>query len=311
VNPSGARSYTKPWISYRDQVSLLQSRGLIISDPEAAAETLSHIKYYRFSGYGLAFETTRHTFNPGTTFESIITAYEFDRQLRRLVLEATEWAEIDFRTAVSHEFARQYGPLGHTNENNFFGRFRHAEWLERVRSQSERSNEVFVDHFKEHYREFPDLPIWALVEIISFGDLSRLYSGQLREDQRRIAKRYRRQPSEIATWLHHLTYIRNLCAHYGRLWDRRYPIAPRRPHGKAWYPDRVPDNHHVYMTLLVLATILGSTTIRRHTLSRWKHDVEHLITTHLAQLPHPYQRMGLPTDWTQHPSWIALETQET
>gem|GEM_PF-867111 len=253
VNTSGARSYTKSWISYRDQISLLQSRGLIISDPDSAAETLSHIKYYRFSGYGLAFEMTRHTFAPGTTFEDIIAAYEFDRQLRRLVLEATEWAEIDFRTAVSHEFAGRYGPLGHTNNHNFFGRFRHAEWLERVR----------------------------------------------------------RQPSEIATWLHHLTYIRNLCAHYGRLWDRRYPVAPRRPHGKAWNPDRVPDNQHVYMTLLVLATILGSTTIESHTLCRWKRDVEHLITTHLKQLPNPYQRMGLPTDWTQHPSWIALETQET
>ena len=43
--------YAKPWLSYEDQVKKLQQRGLIVDDPQAAAQFLLHLNYYRFSGY--------------------------------------------------------------------------------------------------------------------------------------------------------------------------------------------------------------------------------------------------------------------
>jgi len=51
-------------------------------DEEAAGGFLRHINYYRFSGYGLAFEQSRHQFILGTTFGQIRDTYEFDRALR-------------------------------------------------------------------------------------------------------------------------------------------------------------------------------------------------------------------------------------
>ena len=42
---------TKPFKSYEEQVSILQSRGLGIDDPAHAAEVLRTHNYYRLSGY--------------------------------------------------------------------------------------------------------------------------------------------------------------------------------------------------------------------------------------------------------------------
>lgn len=41
----------KRWLSYDEQVKLLQARGLTVTDTASAAEFLSRVNYYRFSGY--------------------------------------------------------------------------------------------------------------------------------------------------------------------------------------------------------------------------------------------------------------------
>lgn len=50
-----SQPYRKGWLSYADQVQLLQHRGLVVSDLRKAEQFLSHLNYYRFSGYCLAF----------------------------------------------------------------------------------------------------------------------------------------------------------------------------------------------------------------------------------------------------------------
>ena len=182
--------YTKPWLSIVDQLDRLKSYGLLVADDKAACDFLRHLNYYRFSGYGLAFEQQRHVFRPGTTFEAIRGAYYFDRALRDLVTESLEVIELDLRTAIAYSFGEAHQPFGHADAGNFFHRFPHDEWMTKLHDETERSDELFVKHFKHTYREFPDLPIWAATEIMSFGALSRMYSGMLRTDQKTVAARY-------------------------------------------------------------------------------------------------------------------------
>ena len=126
--PSNPRpSYQKPWLSHADQVAQLVSRGLTVADPAAAEQFLSHVNYYRFSGYCLAFEQPRHSFPKGVTFEDITGAYAFDVVLRDLLTEALEVIEIDVRAYLAYHFGQSYGAFGHTNPANFFGRFDHDD----------------------------------------------------------------------------------------------------------------------------------------------------------------------------------------
>jgi abortive infection bacteriophage resistance protein len=90
-------------------VAQLASRGLVVNDRAAAQAFLSHINYYRFGGYCLAFEKQRHVFRDGVTFEQVRASYEFDLALRDLVTEALEVLEVDFRAAIAYDFGQRHG----------------------------------------------------------------------------------------------------------------------------------------------------------------------------------------------------------
>jgi abortive infection bacteriophage resistance protein len=76
---------------------------------------LRHINYYRFTGYCLAFESPRHVFPAGVTFNHVKASCQFDASLRDLLNEALEVIEIDLRTVVAHYFGHKYGAFGHTD----------------------------------------------------------------------------------------------------------------------------------------------------------------------------------------------------
>ena len=80
--------YTKPPLSIVQQIELLISRGMDVSDRSKAERYLSHINYYRLRAYWLPFENLtaqgKHRFKPGTKFESALSLYIFDRKFRIL-----------------------------------------------------------------------------------------------------------------------------------------------------------------------------------------------------------------------------------
>ena len=63
----------KDWLSYEQQVDLLADRGMVIANTEDAAQFLSQVNYYRFSGYfrHWQYDPARghNRFFEGTTFE--------------------------------------------------------------------------------------------------------------------------------------------------------------------------------------------------------------------------------------------------
>ncbi|MDQ8184087.1 Abi family protein [Pelagicoccus sp. SDUM812002] len=296
-------SYQKKWLPISEQIEKLESHGLVVSDKPEAEKFLRHLNYYRFSGYSLAFETFRHRFVPGTTFEQIRQAYEFDRALRDLVYESMEVIELDVRTTVAYSFGKAYQAFGHTDPSNFFRTFKHANWLAKLREESDRSRERFIDHFKQRYSEYPDLPIWVATEIMSFGALSRMIEGMGRDDQKYIAHRYGMQPQTFASCLHHLVYVRNICAHHARLWDRSWAIEPSLPHGKKWEPPLLPGSDRLFASLLIQYTLLNRCAAEKPFAADWKQRVETLINNQLPTCPQPLEQMGLTPNWNEHPVW--------
>jgi abortive infection bacteriophage resistance protein len=313
--------YSKPWLSYNAQLKQLQSRGLVVPDEPAAIAFLSHVNYYRLSGYCLAFEDgSRHTFLPGTTFSSIRNAYTFDFRLRDLLSEALEVVEVDFRTAVAHHFGKVHGAFGHTQPANFFQarprssgnpgsaprgfRFQHAEWLTNLRTEIERSKETFVAHFRQTYSNFPDLPIWVATEIMSFGTLSKMCAGMSAPDKRAVAQRYGLQPTTLASWIHHLSVIRNLCAHHARVWDRLWSVRPELPAGHAWRPPHLSGNGRLGATLLILNHLLRRCPAAGAFPREWHNRVSELLTTPPAT-PVALRQMGITPEWFAGPLWSA------
>lgn len=300
--PSCLKDYQKPWESYEQQIQRLQGYGLIVNDLATAVKCLAHLNYYRFSGYCLAFEQSRHHLVPGTTFEQVWAAYEFDRLLRDLVTEALEAAEVEFRTAVAYHYGKNHGAFGHTSPAGFFHAFDHPQWLTKLHDETERSSELFVDHFRKTYRQYPDLPVWVAMELVSFGALSQMYSGMLKPDQKAICSRYGLQPADLGAWMHHFVYVRNLCAHHARLWDRVWAVKLTLPSAAAWRPPYLPGNDRLFATLLALNVILRRCPAVAAFTTEWRGRVEALLAN-VPAVPDALGKMGLTAHWQGHPLW--------
>ncbi len=300
--PAPRPSYTKPWLSYQSQIAHLLSRGLIVPNPKAAESFLSHVNYYRLSGYCLAFEESRNQFWSGVTFEDVRGAYQFDLTLRDLLTEALEVIEIDLRTCFACHFGQSHGAFGHTDSANFHHTFDHVNWVARLHEEVNRSSELFVEHFRNTYADYPDLPIWMLMEIVSFGTLTRMYRGMDKTDQKAIAGRYGVQPIDLGTIILHFVYVRNLCAHHARLWDRVWDIKPSLPRGAFWQKPHVPGNDRLYSTLLLLYRCLKWCPAIGSLAADWR-------TRLFALLDHPpnvltaLAKMGMPPTWRHNLEW--------
>jgi abortive infection bacteriophage resistance protein len=102
------RIYTKSPLSFEDQLRLLESRGLTISDRDMALAYVQQISYYRLSAYFLPYQSEKDTFIAGTTFDQIIQTYAFDRELRLLVFDCIERIEIAIRTQLIYQMSMHH-----------------------------------------------------------------------------------------------------------------------------------------------------------------------------------------------------------
>lgn len=211
--------------TFEEQIEILRSRNLTIENDARAREILSRVNYYRLSAYTLTLKK-QDVFQPGTTLEDVFALHEFDKHLRAILMRALETIEISFRTHIAYLLAHKYGPLGYLIKNNFDNHEYHQSNIKQLQTELDRSDEVFIHHHRQKYSG--EFPIWVAIEVTSFGLLSKFYSNLVVEDQDQISKEYYNSKVEfLKTWLHSLAYLRNLCAHYGRLYNRRVSITPK------------------------------------------------------------------------------------
>ncbi|HEX7388173.1 MAG TPA: Abi family protein [Castellaniella sp.] len=244
-------------------------------DPERALRWLTSVNYYRLSAYFLPFKEGEN-FRPGSDFNDIAGLYIFDRKLRLLMLDAIERIEVAIRTAVTYEIAHTYGPFGHTEPANFSSDFKHERFMDDLNTEERRARETFTKHFREKYGEDPCLPVWMATELLSFGTVSKLYQSLQPKLRQRIARPYGVDAKFLISWLHVLTYIRNVCAHHKRLWNRHLAIRPKIPSKKVITPLTIPDTGRLYAVVVVVRYLM--TVISPHSL--WQDRLTGLLAEH-------------------------------
>jgi abortive infection bacteriophage resistance protein len=250
-------SYIKPHLSYDQQLELLKNRNLIINDEHYALQKLQHISYYRLSAYFLPFYVKENYFRDGTTFEKIIKLYHFDKELRILTFSAIEKIEIFLRTSIAYNFSKIYSSFGYMEKRNFCCKEKDFDWLYTdINKETKRSKETFVKHFKEKYYE-ENLPIWMVVEIISFGTLSKFYTNLCPHIEKLILDGINLPSFVFKNWLHVFSYVRNITAHHSRLWNRQFVIKAKIPKHKKEFNEIVNDKYYTFavMTHYILNAI--------------------------------------------------------
>ena len=299
------RPFHKPATTYEQQVELLQARGMEINDPAKAAFFLKQINYYRLCAYWLPFEQKHatHLFKPGTEFDDVLRAYFADRRLRLLFLDAIERIEVSVRCHWAYEMAHQHGPHGYLDS----GLAKRTDFwkanIEKLQTEVDRSDETFIEHIKNTYSE-PLPPVWAAAEVMSLGLLSSWYDNLKPTATRTaIANSYHIDESVLSSWLHHLTVVRNICAHHSRLWNRKFVLTPQRPRTKpaGLGPQFIPGSRKIYNTILLTLHLMGQVAPN----SKWKRR----LLAHLRSGELNLKGMDFPNNWQTYPIWNVGEMQ--
>ncbi|HEX2939987.1 MAG TPA: Abi family protein [Rhodopila sp.] len=300
--------FNKPPLSLPDQIRLLVSRGLTVNNTAYATHYLTHIGYYRLSGYTLPFQIggsgpDRHDFKPGVTFEDILDRYVFDRKLRLLVMDAVERIEISVRAAMSNAIAARHGAHWYLNPRLFSPTFDHNRFIEDIRQQighastNNRRRDIYIEHYYQTYST-PDMPpSWMVFESVSFGTISVAYMNLAHPEFVSVCGSYGLPHPVLISWLHSLNYIRNICAHHSRLWNRECRIKPMI--ARAFKSDLTP-NDRVYAQLAVMQILLAKIAPGNH----WTQKLRDLLAEHPAI---PLVSMGFPANWASRKIW-GMET---
>lgn len=294
--------YTKPPLSFEKQAELLLDRGLI-ADKDQLVNHLQNVNYYRLSAYLYPYREKNEHFKPGTTLELVWDQYRFDRQLRLLVMDAIERVEVAVKAQITTHFTQKYkSAQPHLHQKNFdvaCDISTIGQLVNQIRSNTKRSREVFLDHFTRKYKN-QDLPLWMAVEIMTFGNMFTLFNCLSKHDQVVIAD-YFKVPSKVFhSWLKCLNYIRNICAHHSRLWNRELAIKPFIPRDDSKWHDPIELMDHQNRIFSVL-TILKYLVRIAAPQSQWGERLQSLLSCHPTL---PLQWMGFPECWEDCLIWV-------
>lgn len=292
--------YPKQLISFTDQIALLKQRGLVFTDEPQALHLLHNISYYRLSGYWypLLADKPNHQFKPGSTFDAAYNIYKFDSELRKLIITELEKIEVAVRTQTAYILSSQWDGYWFTDASRFNNPMRHAHILSKIDEEYQRSDEEFVTAFRSKYSDsFP--PSWITMEITSFGTLSILYNNLLPGRAKRSIASYFGLPDTVfASWLHSIVYIRNICAHHCRLWNRTLsirPLMPRSPH-QPFIALPASGTRQVYFLLSMIVYLLDIINPNHSFVERFR--------SLLSAYPSIDTRaMGFPVNWAYEVIW--------
>ena len=281
----------KPARSYAEQAQrLMEVHNLEVGNVDRARHVLSTVNYYRLTTYGkhLRRQDDPELFTDGVSLDDLYSLYQFDMGLRHQILPVLEFFEVQLRAKLSYHLAMTYGSTGYTNAENFRldrqSQGAHKSLMNKFKIEVKRLNDLaFVRHHQSKYGG--KFPVWVAVELFSFGMLAQLFSILTENDQWAVAKEYGVSPEELAALIGAAVDVRNICAHYSRLYNQAVEDQPLLPAKYKSY-----ESDRVFPVLLMLRVAAGG------------HRVYGDMIRGIAQLEEDYPHAdlalcGFPENW--------------
>lgn len=218
------------YLSPEDQLTELRDKGLIIDDEEEAKLFISLNDVHRLEGYLPAF-MANGSFIPGISFRALKETYLFDQELRHRLSLYLEMIELRLKHAYCQEFSKTHGESDYLDPAFFTDPAKHKEIMDKADNQRK--------SLSKHDSSFAyaaddgspiDLPIWKFVELLTIKDITDLYLCSRKSLKKRIALSFGLTMKERGMVLGHsmrrLTFLRNMCAHNRRLYNRVFVPMP-------------------------------------------------------------------------------------
>ena len=225
--------FVKPFKDLNEQVRLLRSRGLVITNDSRTKSYLLSNNYYNIiNGYGKYFPMQGEVYTDGTTFEEVSRLYLMDKELKQAFFKAIIEAESHLKSLFAYRFAEAYQDMPYAYLN--IANYEQNKALSVVSTIYKLSGIInqkqkFPGSIQHYVKTHGDVPIWVLVNYLDFGELRHMIASSKTSLQNSMAKdmeSFIRQhiyspnifpPETMLSFIENINDIRNVCAHNNRL----------------------------------------------------------------------------------------------
>lgn len=296
--------YPKNILSTQALIQKLINAGMTINSQAEAESALNTIGYYRLKGYffNLYDKSTQRYIN-GTDFSNILKLYYFDMELSHLLFGFISQIEVALRARLVNALLIHNDALILNDPSVFDDKELYWKNQGTIASEIARSNDVFIEH--NYYKHDGAIPLWAAVEIMSFGTLSKViktlktgtgssFAILVQHYQYQSAKGNMVIPSKDAftSWTQSISIMRNICAHNSRIYNRTISTRPELIAADVINPR--PQFNGLYQIMLAMKYLRPSDDV-------WK-----TFITDFSKLLKKYdgvfslQALNFPNDWGCH-----------
>ncbi len=296
--------YPKQILTVSQQVQTYIDAGMTVPSVDEAVAAMTEIGYYRLRGYCFQwYDNSAKQYLPGTDFQNVLRLYQFDTALSHLLFELTSAIEVALRARLTEALLIYNDALVLMDPVVFDNKEHYWRNLGVISSEISRSNDVFIQHnFRNHEGA---IPLWAAVEVMSFGTLSKTvknlstgagsaYSKLAQNYRYNTANGNQAAPSKkmLSSWIQSVSALRNMCAHNSRIYNRALSTAPELLAVDQIMPR--PQYTGLYQVILAMKYLRPNDAV-------WNAFTSKLNTlfTNYAGI-FEFNRMNFPLDWANH-----------
>ena len=217
----------KPFLSYEGQLNKLENeKALTIPDRKYAMTMLQRIGYFSLiGGYKAPFKNpTNNLYYRHVKFEDIVALYAFDEELRELFFKYILQIERHIRSLLAYAFSEKHGEAQteYLASGNYDSDPAVQDDVNRLISTLDKlanwkSDYPYINHQRNTYG---NVPLWVLMNGITFGSLSKFYLLSTQDIKAKVAKNFCKvNEKQLTQYLTVMTKFRNVCAHNERLYS--------------------------------------------------------------------------------------------
>lgn len=300
----------KPFLTYEQQLAKLRDeKRLVIMDEDRVIDKLKHISYYSLiSGYKHLFRLSdQKVYKDNTSFDEIVALYEFDESLREIFLHYLLHIERHCRSLLSYYFAEKNGESqsAYLLKTNYNYVRKHQQSIDRLVSELQKLTQTTQHPYIAYQRNtYHNVPIWVLVNALTFGTLSKMYFFFPPDLQSKVSKNYPQvNEKQLGQFLTVLTKFRNVCAHNERLFSYRSKdaIPDMLLHSKLQIP-KISGQYQCGKNDLFAVVIAFRYLLPKEEFLEFKRTLDLKIARFLSKTDHVSEEevldsMGFPSNW--------------
>ena len=113
---------SKKFLTYEEQIELLENKKLVISNKEQAISLLKQYSYFNLiNGYKAPFKDKNGNYKKNMSIDDIICLYTFDDNIRHILMKYILKVELHIKSLMSYSFCKKFGESesAYQNVNNY------------------------------------------------------------------------------------------------------------------------------------------------------------------------------------------------